>query len=991
MRQDSKKKIGSFCFPLKKIFLLLFPLITGIGGFAQCPSNIDFEAGDFRGWNCWEGHTIDNGGSNLIIWDPPGLPVPPNPNRHQMLTATPRPVLDPFGLFPVNCPNGSGHSIKLGNATGGNEAEGVSYTFTIPAGRNQYSLIYNYAVVFQDPGHPSYQQPRLQIEIKNLTDNTLIPCSNFDFVADNSLPGFFLAPVNPTNTPIWCKNWSANSIKLDGLAGKTIQLFFKTADCIFVQHFGYAYIDVNTECSSSFIGSVFCPDDTAINVTAPFGYETYKWWNIVDPTTILATTQTISFNPPPAAGTILQVALSPFAGYGCRDTLTAELLDTLTIQSQAGPDRVSCQNAPVQLGAIPKPTYVYSWSPVTGLSNPDIANPVATPSVTTEYVLTTSHDGGGCVSTDTVIVYASVLDTALEITGPLSFCSGDTIALLKVAAADSIQWYLDGVAIPGANQTTWQVLQTGDYHATVFSFVGCSLSTSVVNFVVNPSPKAGFATNAQIQCLTGNQFVFTDTSSITFGTMLYNWDFGDGNSSTVSNVNHSYAAPGIYNVKLLVTSDKGCTDSAAFTVTVYDSPVAAFDSDIKEHCLTGNNFTFTNSSTLGTGTMSYSWNLGDGTIATTRDVTHSYATAGVFPVTLTVTTEKGCTSDSSFNITVNPQPVVGFSEPNAQQCFGNNQFNFINSSTLPAGTMQYLWSFGDGTTATTRDATHSYTVPGNYTVKLVVESGKGCADSTTQTVTVLKYAFADFDVEPACIDMPLPLFNRTINTSNSVLQYLWDFGNGYSTPVQTPVYSYPAPGIYKLKLSVSTVQCPQTVHVKEVNLVIDAPVSGIRYPDESAVTNFPEQLDARPIGNSVLWTPPTSLDYPTSYRPKFSGLVPQQYLIQLKTVTGCVTVDTQYVKVRKKIEIYVPTTFTPDGNGLNDYLRPVLMGFVKVNYFRIFNRWGKLLFQMQSDRPGWNGKVDGKAQDLQTVVWMIEAVDVDGVTHKRQGTTILYR
>lgn len=67
-------------------------------------------------------------------------------------------------------------------------------------------------------------------------------------------------------------------------------------------------------------------------------------------------------------------------------------------------------------------------------------------------------------------------------------------------------------------------------------------------------------------------------------------------------------------------------------------------------------------------------------------------------------------------------------------------------------------------------------------------------------------------------------------------------------------------------------------------------------------------------------------------------------------------------------------------------------GFDHVNYFRVYNRWGKLLFQMNSDRPGWDGRVNGQVTtETQTVVWMIEAVDVDGVLHRKQGTTVLMK
>lgn len=961
--------------------ICIFFLVQSFKTTAQCPPNIDFEEGTFNNWQCWTGNLVSP--SQYTIF--PSLPVP---GRHEIISAIPGGSVDPWGFFPVNCPNGSGYSIKLGNDGGGGQLDGVSYSFTIPANQNQFNLIYNYAAVLQDgqANHDSTNQPRLLIRVRNVTDDSIVTCSSFPFIV-GSVSGFFPSPLNPT---VLYKDWAANSISLDGMAGKTIEIFFITTDCGFTAHFGYAYIDVNTDCSSAFTGATYCPDDTSVTVTAPFGYMGYRWWNINDPSTILGTSQTIIFNPPPAPGTILEVEVTPFAGYGCIDIYRAYLWDTLTVISNAGPDRLSCQNAPVQLGIAGNPAWTYSWSPVTGLSDPTISNPIATPSVTTTYVLSVINSGGGCLTNDTVEVKAAVLDNSISQTGINTYCLGDPqSAILKVNPADSIQWYRNNIAIPGANDTLYNVIQTGTYHATVFSFVGCSLSTSTISITVNPQPVVGFTTNSIDQCFNNHQFIFTDTSSITFGTMLYTWNLGDGNTVTTQNVTHSYALPGTYIVKLTVTSDQGCIDSASYTVRVFDSPVAGFNSNIKELCFKNNQFVFTNSSTLAVGTMQYNWNMGDGNTYTTRDVTHSYSSPGTYNIRLTVTSDKGCANDSAFDITVDPEPVVGFTIANPQQCFGGNQFNFINTSTVSLGTLQYMWYLGDGSTATTRDVTHSYAVPGDYIVKMVATSGKGCTDSTTFTVKVFKYAVADFYVEPACINLRLPITNKTLNTAGMPINFLWDFGNGQTSTQINPVYSYPAPGTYTIKLTVNSNLCPLTFTEKQQVVVIDAPAMPLRYADEIAVMNFPEQLQARQIGTSVLWTPSLHLDNAASFKPYFKGLYEQLYTIQIKSATGCVTVDTQLVKIKKKIEIYVPTSFTPNGDGLNEHLRPVLMGFAKVNYFRVYNRWGKLLYQMQSDLPGWDGRINGVRQELQTVVWMIEAVDVDGVTHKRQGTSIL--
>ncbi|MBA3675160.1 MAG: PKD domain-containing protein [Chitinophagaceae bacterium] len=787
---------------------------------AQCPVNIDFEDGTFNRWTTWKGNVALVNNANVITLNVSPAPVP---GSHTMLSSNPGDGLDSYGNFPKNCPNGSGHSIQLGNNVAGRQAEGVSYRFTIPATQNKFSLIYYYAVVFQDFGHPREQQPKLEIEIKNLTDNSTIGCSSFSFIATSGLPGFFQSSNPQGPTPVWCKDWSATSINLDGNAGKTIQLFFKTADCTAGGHFGYAYVDVNTECSSSFIGATFCSDDTAINITAPFGYQNYTWFTS-DFRQVLGNQQSLNLQPPPTSGSMVAVELIPYNGYGCKDTLYAKLLDTLTVVANAGPDKIYC-SAPVQIGGPPRQGLVYKWSPAAGLSNPNISNPTASPGISTRYVLKVTNSGGGCPSTDTVLVSAGSINESLQIIGGTTSCTlagQNPNTILQVFPTDSIQWFKDGVAIADANQTQYVVLQSGSYNAMLFTKTGCSKSTVIQQINIFIKPVAGFTINNTTQCFAQNQFVFTNTSS------------------PVSN-------------------------------------------------------------------LQYSWNLGDGNTATSKDVTHAYAQSGTYMVTLVVIGAGGCADSISYSVIVNPTPT------------------------------------------------------------------------------------ADFSVSPVCINLNVPLINKTINNTTSTINYLWDFGNGQISSARDPVYNYSTSGTYNIKLTVSTAQCPASFNTIQNSVVIDAPLPGFRYPVKDAVINYPLKLQARVFGNSILWSPPINLDNPRIYTPVFKGLTDQLYTIQIKTISGCVTVDTQMVKTIKKIEIYVPTVFTPNGDGLNDYLRPVLMGFKKVNYFRVYNRWGQLLFQMNSDYPGWNGMVKGVLQDMQAIVWMIEAEDVDGIIHQKKGSSVIMR
>src|SRR5215203_3862914 len=133
-------------------------------------------------------------------------------------------------------------------------------------------------MLIQLPNHRINEQPRMEIEVTNVTDNIKIDCSSFTFIAvGSSMPGFEYSSRSDSITVLY-KNWSAVSVDLSGNAGKTIRLFFKTADCTFRRHFGYAYIDVDSECTTNISGAEYCPDDTLVSLTAPFGYQKYTWY-----------------------------------------------------------------------------------------------------------------------------------------------------------------------------------------------------------------------------------------------------------------------------------------------------------------------------------------------------------------------------------------------------------------------------------------------------------------------------------------------------------------------------------------------------------------------------------------------------------------------------------------------------------------------------------------------------------------------------------------
>src|SRR5205814_4375392 len=110
------------------------------------------------------------------------------------------------------------------------------------------------------------------------------------------------------------------------------------------------------------------------------------------------------------------------------------------------------------------------------------------------------------------------------------------------------------------------------------------------------------------------------------------------------------------------------------------------------------------------------------------------------------------------------------------------------------------------------------------------------------------------------------------------------------------------------------------------DIFVDKPKPGITYPVEYALENAPLTLNARNFGTTAFWNPSVNLDDPANFSPVFKGLYDQLYTITIKTNTGCTTVDTQQVKTIKSVEIFVPTAFTPNHDGLNDFLKLVIIG-----------------------------------------------------------------
>lgn len=445
-----------------------------------CPPNIGFEKFTFENWEPQLGSVDSFSGVHLS----PGF----SPTRQKLYRDSGRAEFDRFGQFPVNCPNGSGASIRLGNDVGGAQAEGVNYTFEIPANKNTFSLIYYYAVVMQNPPHSPSEQPKFTAKVFNVTKGEYITCSSFEYIAQQGLPGFIPSALDQT---VLTKSWTPVTIKLSGLAGNMIRLEFATNDCTRGGHFGYAYVDVDENCLSPVLGNVVCRDDSNLKLTAPYGFQSYRWFN-GDYSSILGTGQTLKEPAIPPNNSEYAVELTPYPDQGCLDTVRTTIrYSTDNIVINAPQALVSgCENQGVNLDSLVRqgstPDLYYSFYYDSQLQR----HVFSTDSITESgiyYVKGMNEDG--CYDAKPVNIVVNPMPAYSTVINPGTIVRPGTLDLgdvLSVGNSTLSYWKDAGATIPISDPSA--ITQNGTYYIKITSAEGCSVITSVTIKFENPPP-----------------------------------------------------------------------------------------------------------------------------------------------------------------------------------------------------------------------------------------------------------------------------------------------------------------------------------------------------------------------------------------------------------------------------------------------------------------------------------------------------------------------
>jgi gliding motility-associated-like protein len=594
---------------------------------------------------------------------------------------------------------------------------------------------------------------------------------------------------------------------------------------------------------------------------------------------------------------------------------------------------------------------------------------------------------GGCATaTATRSVTVTAPPSAGTLSGTQALCVSSTTNFTSTTTGGI--WSSSNLSVASINATTGLVTAltpgTAVMTYSVAGTGGCATATATLSVTVTAPPNAGTLSGTQALCI-GGTTTFLSTASGGF------WSSSNATIATIDPVTGLIItlSPGTVTISYTVAGTGGCaTATATSSFTVHPKPSVSFSINNAAQCVNINSFVFTNNSTISAGTMTHTWNFGNNVSLSAVSPTYTYPTAGAYTVTLVSTSAEGCSDSTNRSVIVHALPTGTLQPPaTALLCEGGSLVLTANGGST------YQWFLNNAAIAGATNSTHLVTLPGIYTVNLI--SGNGCIATANGSVTIqlVVKPTANFSYTNYCASFPTQFNNQSTTANSNLVNYNWVFGAGLGTSQQeNPVFTFPGAGTYNVSLTVTPVACPSLASSITKPVTVIAPPTSQRYQSLNAIENRDLQLNARTYsGATYLWSPSRGLSNERIANPIYNYNQETEYVITITTGVGCIIKDTQLVRIFKAKEIYVPKAFSPNKDGSNDNLSPKLVGIRTLTYFKIYNRWGQLLYQTSNANEGWDGTYRGAKQPMESYVWIAEGIDIDNQIIKRTGTFLLIR
>ena len=687
-------------------------------------------------------------------------------------------------------------------------------------------------------------------------------------------------------------------------------------------------------------------------------------------------------------------------GCGKQDTLIKPVTVPARPLVDLGNDIIQCNNSvPVILNAPVYAGAIYVWQ-----DNSNADSLIVTANGQNIFYVTMTYNG--CTSSDTINVFISTISAK-----PLQtvfVCSGNATLDGSRGSGETYLW--------STNETASSItVSTPGFYWVDVTLNNCTYRDSFeVNIVGNTSNVLG---NDTTICFSAGNYVL---NAATQNAVSYTWQDGStADTLLVSSAGEYHVSVNLgtctikdtiiissYPVASKITTDTAACNGGSillpwgvlvntageypdtlFTVSGCDSVIFIYNvsflarpnlgNDTTVNICNGNSINLDN--IYSTGSNTSNWSTGNNPVTDVSNIN----TAGTYQL-ITIATG-GCSDTALISVAVNPKPAVVINNP-AVIC-ANSTADISNASITNGSTTGLSFSYWQDTAATIVYNNATVTTGGIYYIKGT--DANGCFD--IKPVTVATY--------------PLPQVNAgsdvTICNNDSATL------NAVASSVMPVFYSWQpvAEGGIRNAAESNTIVKPKntieyTITVTDscnlsasdnITVLVQPPVKAFAGNDTIAVTGQPHQLLATG-GINYAWQPVTLLNNSFIANP-LAVIYADSILftVIVKDAAGCTGYDTVKIKTFKDVTYYVPNAFSPNGDGKNDVFRPVAVGIVSTDYFRIFNRYGQLIFQTSQTSLGWDGTYKGKAQQPGNYIWMLKGKGINGRSVEMKGNVILVR
>lgn len=552
----------------------------------------------------------------------------------------------------------------------------------------------------------------------------------------------------------------------------------------------------------------------------------------------------------------------------------------------------------------------------------------------------------------------------------------------------NIKWDLGDGNVTNTVSPSHTYTQAGEYFVTLFVNNGCSFDTTkpAVKIKVNPKPQVKFSILRNIICET-NTAHFIDHSS---DLKKYSWQFGDGDSSQLSNPKHVYNTASVY--KVILTGQSATTNCIArdsANIDVKPGPDAQFTTDATVGCQPFK-VNFKNTST---NSVHYNWLFGEGNTTGRTDSSFVFAfdTAGTFNIKLYSFNALGCVDSISRSITVNPKPDSKFSIDPKNACKYPVR---VQTSNASKGFVNAEWNFGNTRTSILDNPFTFFDSVGTYNIRLICTSDKGCKDTSSTVFHAYPMPTPSFTATPLSGCEPLAV-SFTSNTQFAS-QYIWDFGDGSTrSKLENPVHLYDKEGIYTVKLiATGNGVCSDSVTRKDYIETLKQPDVAFSYENVNNPVPHGEIQFSNLTSDAIsyVWDfgdGDTSNQKDPVHRYESYGNVTVKLIA--KNALGCSDTSSTLILVDFYKGLWVPTALTPDnGSPETRLFFPKGKGLAKYS-LEIYDNWGILIWKSEklengSPAEGWDGiGQNGKPVPPDVYVWKVSAEFLDGTLWEGQN------